>query len=373
MKICIIGPSYPFRGGISHYTTLLYESLRQFHDTKFYAFKRQYPRWLFPGKTDRDNSNVAIRGEEVENLLDSFNPLSWLEVFFKIKKYNPELLIFPWWVSFWTPQFWLISYLIKKFSKTQILFICHNVVEHEANFVTKLCTKLVLRNGTHFIVHSEEELKKLKNILSDVYIAKVFHPTYAIFQHHRWSKEEAQAELGISGNTILFFGFVRPYKGLKYLIDALPEVLKRIEVTLLVVGEFWRDKDNYLRQIENLGIKDNVKIVDRYIPNEEVGLYFSACDVVVLPYTSVTGSGVVQIAFGLGKPVIASNIGSLPEVIKHGKTGYVVKPQDSQAIANAIIDFYTANREITFTREIKNQRTQFSWDRIVNTIEALAD
>ena len=372
MKIAMIGPSYPFRGGISHYTTLLYRSLRKSHDVKFYAFKRQYPNWLFPGRTDRETSSIALREKEVENILDSLNPLSWLKVFIKIKKFSPELLILPWWVSFWTPQFWMISYLVRRSLGIKILFICHNVVEHEANFITKLCAKLVLKNGTYFIVHSEEELKNLRFIIPDAKVNKTFHPTYEVFRQNGWDKEKAKAILGISGNIVLFFGFIRPYKGLKYLIEALPDILKKVDVTLLIAGEFWKGKSSYLQKIEELEIGNRVKIFDEYIPNEEVSLYFSSSDIVVLPYTSVTGSGVVQVALGLNKPVITSNIGSLPELIEHGKTGYVVNSCNAREIADAVITFYKENKEQEFVKNIDSVKEKFSWDRMVETIESFS-
>ncbi len=229
----MIGPSYPFRGGISHYTTLLYKSLKKSNDTIFFAFKRQYPRWLFPGYTDRDNSSTEIKECDVENILDSLNPFTWWMVFLRIKKVNPELVIFPWWVSFWTPQFWSLATLVKTFTQTKILFICHNVVEHESRMVDKICTKFVLKKGDYFIVHSGEDLENLKDILPDANIKQSFHPTYEVFHSQVITKEEARRKLCIvEGNTMLFFGFVRPYKGLNYLLEAMPMITKHIDVTL---------------------------------------------------------------------------------------------------------------------------------------------
>lgn len=373
MKICLVGPSYPFRGGISHYTTLLYRNLKKKHELKLYAFKRQYPNWLFPGKTDKDPSKFFIADTEIELCLDSMNPVTWLEIFFKVKKFNPDLVIFPWWVAFWTPQFGTISLLIKKFTKTKILFICHNVVEHEANNLTRFLTKIVLRNGDFFIVHSEDDSRNLRNIIPDAKVLKTHHPTYKVFKQNGWDREKARQTLGIgtSKNIILFFGFVRKYKGLQYLIEALPLILKHINLTLLIVGEFWKDKSNYVEQIKRLTIEDKVKIIDKYVPNEEVGLYFAACDVVVVPYISATGSGIVQLAFGCEKPVITTRVGSLSEVVKHGKTGYLIKPSDTGSIVNAVFDFYRQEKEKEFVGNIKNESARFSWEKLVKAIENL--
>jgi hypothetical protein len=192
MNISVIGPSYPFRGGISHYTTLLYRNLRKKHETHFYAFKRQYPQWLFPAETDKDTSGNPISEEGVENILDSLNPLTWWRVFLKIKKSNSQLVIFPWWVSFWTPQFYSIATLVRIFTRGKILFLCHNVVEHESNTIDKICTKFVLKKGDYFIVHSREDLQNLKKIRPEANVKQSFHPTYEVFQSKFTTKEDAR-------------------------------------------------------------------------------------------------------------------------------------------------------------------------------------
>lgn len=370
MKICMIGPSYPFRGGIPHYTTLLYRNLKKSHDTKFYAFKRQYPNWLFPGETDKDSSNKSIREEGVENILDSLNPVTWLQVFLKIKKANPDMVIIPWWVSFWTPQFWTIATMLKISTRIKILFICHNVVEHESKIIDKICTKIVLKKGDYFIVHSKEDLENLKKIIPGADVKQSFHPTYEIFSSALVDKEEAQRKLCIRGNTILFFGFVRPYKGLNYLIAAMPIIIKHVDIILLIVGEFWEGEEEYRRQIEDLGVGGNIKIINKYVPNEDVGLYFAASDIVVLPYVSATGSGIVQVAFGCSKPVISTTVGCLPEVIDDKKTGYVVPVRDPQAIADAVISFYKEGEKEEFVNNIIEKKEKFSWDGMVEAIES---
>jgi len=370
MKICLIGPTYPFRGGISHYTTLLYRHLRKRHEVHFFAFKRQYPKWLFPGETDKDSSSNPIREDGAENILDSLNPITWLKVFLSTKRVNPELVIFPWWVSFWTPQFWTIAALVKIFTQAKILFICHNVVEHESRTIDKICTRFVLKKGDYFIVHSGEDFENLKKIIPDANVKQGFHPTYEVFHSGSITKEKARRQLGVDSNTILFFGFVRPYKGLDYLIEAMPIITKHIDVSLLIVGEFWKGDEKYREEIKNLGVRENIKIINKYVPNEEVGLYFAASDVVVLPYVSATGSGIVQSAFGCNKPVISTNVGCLPQVIDDKRTGYLVPPRDPQAIADAVVSFYKEGKEEEFVNNIIKEKEKFSWDRMVETIES---
>ncbi len=373
MKICIIGPSFPFKGGIAHYMTLLYKELKEHHVVRFYSFKRQYPAWLYPGQTDKDTSKSVIADEGIEPRLDSMNPISWFEVFFKIREFAPDIVILPWWVAFWAPQFGTLTRLIKTFTKTKILLICHNVVEHEASFLTRALTKFVLEKGDFFVVHSEDDLKNLKAILPDAKVSKSHHPTYEVFKQNGWDKDRARKELNITGNTILFFGFVRPYKGLTYLIDALPKILEHLEINLLVVGEFWKDKGRYLEQINKLGLRNRIKIIDKYIPNEEVNKYFAASDVVVLPYTSATGSGIVQTALGCERPVITTRVGSLNDVIKNGKTGYLVEPKDSKSLADAVVNFYSSDREKEFVESIKKDCDEFSWKKMRQKIEVLVN
>jgi len=371
MKISIIGPSYPFRGGISHYTTLLYRHLKKRHEGHFFAFKRQYPKWLFPGNTDKDNSSNPIREEGVENILDSLNPLTWCQVFLRIKRENPTLVIFPWWVSFWTPQFWTIATLIKMFTLARILFICHNVVEHESKWIDKILTRFVLKMGDFFIVHSAEDQQNLLSIFPEANVQISFHPTYDVFDFGDFDPDTMRKKYRIDGNIILFFGFIREYKGLKYLIRALPEVLSKVQVTLFVVGEFWKDKDEYIRLIKEVKIENNIILVDEYVPNEDVGYYFSAADLVAQPYTSATGSGVIQIAFGFNKPVIATEVGCLPEVVEDGKTGYLVPPESTHELAEAIIKFFEDGNVEDFSKNVRKENYKFSWEFLVKRIEEL--
>jgi len=370
MRICLVGPTYPFRGGISHYTTLLYQHLRKKHKTLFIAFSRQYPRWLFPGKTDIDPSLSPIAESGVQPILDSMNPVSWLRSALKIISYEPDLVIIPWWVSFWTPQFLSISFLVKKFSNARLLFLCHNVVEHESKKLDKLFTQLVLKRGDRFIVHSDDDLSNLTDMLPDAKVKKVFHPTYDVFNMADYNPKTIRTRYKISGKLLLFFGFVRPYKGLKYLIRAMPDILKVQDVSLMIVGEFWKDKEAYFSMICDLGLEKDIVVLDEYIPNEEVGHYFASADLVVQPYTSATGSGVVQTAFAFNKPVIATRVGCLPDVIDHGKTGFLAEPESAEKLAEAVIEYLNLPGKDPFKENIKRENYRFSWDRLVHVIES---
>jgi len=371
MKIDLIGPSYPFQGGISHYTTLLYKNIKKKHKTNFYSFKRQYPKFLFPGKKDKDYSNTTLKDVDVQPILDSMNPLSWLRTGHKIIINKPNMIIIPWWVIFWVPYFLTIIILLKLFSTTKILFICHNVIEHESGLFKKFLSKLVLSMGDFFIVHSLEEKRRLKILIGDKNIKETHHPTYKIFNTGNVTKRKAKKEIEIADKkVILFFGFIREYKGLEYLLRAMPIVLKKMNVKLLIAGEFWDKKQKYIDLINQLNIKNFVKIIDKYIPNEEVPLYFYASDIVILPYISVTGSGLVQLAYGFNKPVVVSDIGALSQIVIDKKTGFLVEPKNHETIAYSIIDYYQNCDEDEMAKNIKNENYRFSWEFLVRKIES---
>jgi len=373
MIIDLVGPSFPFRGGISHYTTLLFKHLKEKQRTNFYCLKRQYPRIFYPGKTDLEESQVVLKDEDALPVLDALNPLSWLDVAVRVIKDRPDLTIFPWWVVYWTLPFLSIISLVKLFSKSKILFICHNVVEHEAHPVKSLLSKAALGLGDAFIVHSTQEKESLTRLTGKLRVTVVFPPLYEPFHTAPIQKDQAKRKLGIRDERVLlFFGFVREYKGLRYIIEALPAIRRKFNVRLLIAGEFWEDKKTYLRLIEESGLEEKVTIIDRYIPNEDIPLYFCAADLAVLPYTSVTGSGALQLAKGFHVPAVVTNIGSFSEIVTDKRTGFHVPPRDSKAIAAAVIDFFENWDGEKMSREIEQDNRRFSWPAMVQAIEDFA-
>ncbi len=365
MKIVLLGPTYPFRGGISHYTTLLCRTLRQNHEVKFVSFKRQYPKFFFPGTSDKDTSKNPVKVDNVDYIIDSMNPLTWLSAACAIKRYKPEKIILPWWVAFWTPQFWAILSLVKQSIKCEIVFICHNVVEHESNFIKRLATKIVLSKGDRFITHSKQETRNLNDLLGkDVNSVTAFHPTYTDLSKRKYSKPQAKEMLGLTGDVLLFFGFVREYKGLSILLDAMPAIIQNKQATLLIVGEFWKDKQKYLDQVDRFGISSRVRIHDKYVPNEEIGLYFAASDLVVQPYITVSGSGISQVAYGFDRPVIATNVGNLSEVVEDGVNGRMVESENSQDLAKVILESLNPDTLEMLSRNAARTKEKFSWERM---------
>jgi glycosyltransferase involved in cell wall biosynthesis len=378
MRIAVVGPTYPYRGGIAHYTTLLVRQLRATgHHVPFYSFTRQYPRWLFPGKTDRDPSGIPLQ-VECSYLLDPINPITWWRLFRRARADHVDMLVLQWWVPYWTPSLTMIARWIKAQTNIKIIFICHNVMPHEGGgVIDRRLALTVLRRGDALIVHSEQDRHRLLALLPNSRVVKANLPTYAdLVSPSSQPAEALRAELGIppTRRVLLFFGFVRPYKGLEYLVQAMRAVREQVDAQLLVVGEFWTAPDYYRRYAEEFGVSEAVTMVNRYVPNEELRPYFELAEVVVLPYVAATQSAVVQLAFGFGKPVITTRVGGLHEVVKDGLNGLIVPPQDEQALAAAIIRYFTQNLAEPLSAHVQRTATAhaYSWQQLVATIEQTA-
>jgi glycosyltransferase involved in cell wall biosynthesis len=370
-KLAVLGLSYPFRGGISHYSTLLVRELRKKYRVKFLTLKRQYPKIFFPGKTQYDYSEEKLI-EENDSIIDSVNPITWIKTALLLKRENVDLIVFQWWNPFFGFAFGTIINFISFISKRNICFICHNVSAHEDTIFDRILSKYAFMHVKYFIVHSEEDRKNLLSIKPNAVVKKNFHPTYSVFRDFLiYEKSQARGKLNIAQNknVILFFGLVRPYKGLKYLICAMQEVVKYTECILLIVGEFYEPKSVYMSLIKSLKLDDYIMVIDKYINNEDVSLYFCSADVVVLPYVAATQSGIIQIAFGLHRPVITTNVGGLPEVVEDGKTGFVVEAKAPEKLSKAILKYYQGNYEDKFCEEIKKRSSVFSWDTELKNIE----
>ena len=145
--------------------------------------------------------------------------------------------------------------------------------------------------------------------------------------------------------------------------------MQKQDIQLWVVGDFGDDRESYISMIKEKELDGAVRIVEGYVPDDEVEKYFAACDLVVLPYLSATQSGIVQIAYGFEKPVVVTDVGGLPEVVTNGKTGYVVKSADTNALVSAIIKYFEEDKEKEFTENIRKESYRFSWERMSEVIE----
>lgn len=371
MKIVIVGTAYPLRGGIAHFNSLLADYLSNKHDVEIITFTRQYPKLLFPGKT-QDETGGEPPAVPVQRMIDSINPFNWYKVAKEIRKRKPDLLIFKYWLPFFGPCFGTIAKYAKKNSNTKVLFICDNVIPHERRPGDVAFTKYAFKQADFFIVQSKSVETDLLSLLPEAKYKFAPHPVYEIFGSPI-EKLHARHTIGIdSERVILFFGYIRQYKGLMVLLDAIKEISKReTPPLLLVVGEFYDDENKYRSRAKELQIENYIRFVSSYVPNDEVSIYFSAADVVVLPYLSATQSGITQIAYNFDKPVIATDVGGLAEVVIDGKTGFIVAPNDAIKLADAISKYYNEVKEKEFSENVKIEKRKYSWDNFVQTIDNL--
>jgi glycosyltransferase involved in cell wall biosynthesis len=372
VKITLVGPSYPFKGGIPQYTTALYQNLAAEHQVLFISFKRQYPDWLYPGKGDRDLTQNELKADIGHQIIDSLNPLTWQKAASEICRFNPDLVIFPWWVMYWAPPFVCMIHAIRwRLKSTKIIFLCHNVISHDSGSLSRFLTRLTLRLGDGFIVQSAQDKLELESIRKNGSIIRVEHPSYHVSELEHNSREAARVKLGLKGDVILFFGFIRPYKGLSVLLEAMATVLAERKCTLVIAGEIWGDQRVYTRQIAKLGIDEQVRLQGEYIPQQSIATYFLASDLVALPYLSATGSGVVKLAYSYHRPVVVSNVGSLPDSVIPGQTGYIVPSNDASALANSILTYLGEADRTTMEKAIAKHVLQFGWDQVVEAVETL--
>lgn len=372
MRVALLGPFYPYRGGIAHYAASLFRALEKAgHSVLAFNFTRQYPSFLFPGQTQADQSNAPI---DVANkrCVDSLNPLTWVSTGIRIAKSKPDLLVVQWWHPYFAPSYGTIARVVRRFSKTKVVFLCHNVVPHESSVVDRALLHMAYRSADAFVVGADLEKKRLAGFLKKKPPIQVApHPTYHVFAEGQTplNAQQARQSIGIDAEKlVLFFGYIRPYKGLSVLLEAMG-LLEHPDIKLVIAGESYEDPTVYHRQIEKLGLNDRVTFHNRYIPNERVPDYFSAADVVALPYRSATQSGIVQMAYAFGVPVIVSAVGGIPEVVADGKTGLLVPKEDPQAMATAIGRFFDENLGSDMERAIEIEREAFSWQRVVEAIE----
>jgi len=376
VKVALLGPTHPYRGGIAHYTTLLARALAARHDVSIVSFSRLYPGFLFPGTTQFDSSEEAILPPVTpERLLDSVAPWTWSAAGRRLRAIAPDLLIVPWWHPFFGPSLGKAARVARPrgAKAPKRVFLCHNVEPHEPTPIDRTLASYGLGAADGFLVHARAEADRLRGRLRGRPVRVHPHPSYEIFSARRPSREEARAALGAEGRVILFFGYVRAYKGLADLLAALAIARPDAWDLLYVVGEFYEPRERYEAALAHPALRGKVRVVNRYVANEEIAAYVAAADVVALPYRTATGSGIAQVAFGGGTPVIATRAGGLEEVVEEGVTGLLVPPSDPERLARAIERFFDEGLGPRLREGVARGRAAFTWEALVLALESLAE
>ncbi len=373
MKVIIVGTAYPYRGGLAAFNErLAYEYQNAGNDVEIYTFTLQYPGFLFPGKTQYSTES-APAGLKIYRRVNSCNPFNWLKVGREIAKKNADLVIFAYWMSFMAPCMGTIACKVRKNAHSKVVALVHNMISHEPNILDKILPPYFVNSVDAFVALS-------KSVVDDIdkfdkrHCPKTFAP-HPIYDHYgeKMPREAALQQLNLSEDFryVLFFGFIRSYKGLDLLLQAFAEeTIRTAKVKLIVAGEFYENEQHYQDMIDELGIRDQLVLRTDFISNEQVKYYFNAADIIAQPYKTATQSGVTQIAFHFEKPMLVTNVGGLAEIVPDGKIGYVVEP-DVKQIAGALADYFHNNRQALFEQNIVEEKQKYAWDNMTSAISKL--
>ena len=371
MKVVIVGPAYPYRGGIALFNERLAKAFQENNDeVEIITFTLQYPNFLFPGKTQFSDAEPP-KELKITRTINAVNPISWIKTVNVIKKVNPDLLLFAYWLPFMGPCFGTIAKLVAKNKHTKIAALVHNIIPHEKRAGDTALSKYFIKHVNGFITLSKSVYDDLNSLTNKPKVLTP-HPLYDNFGK-AIPKAEAIDKLGLdaSFNYLLFFGIIRKYKGLDTLLEAMVnEEIKAKKVKVIVAGEFYEDNTIYLDLIKKHQLENNVVLVNQFIPDNEVANYFCAADMIVQPYKHATQSGVTQIAYHFNKPMLVTNVGGLSEMVPNKKVGYVTE-SNTTSVADAILDFYNNNREEEFITGVKDEKQKYTWDKMIQTISNL--
>lgn len=360
-RIVIVGPVTPFRSGIANHTTALARALDGAgHSVLVLSFSRQFPQILFPGESDRDSDAEPLAQPHTKFIIDSLNPLTWARAVREMARFNAEVVILPWWTFFLAPFSWFIARSCRK-RGIEVLFFCHNIVDHETAFWKRWLAVKALKQARVFAVHNTALAAALDKLIPGADVAVHPHPIYDSFPPAQ-GRLQRRADL-----ELLFFGLVRPYKGLEVLIRALSRLNHR-SVFVRIVGEFWTNVRDTEAEIRRLGLSDKVELNPHYVSDEEAAEYFARCDAVVLPYHTVTGSGVIPLAYHYGKPVVVTALPSLTDVVRDRATGFVFPVDDDAALALLIEGELTAERCTAMKPSIEKLKESMTWESLAAAI-----
>jgi len=372
MKIIIVGTAFPYRGGLAAYNErLAREYVKQGNEVEMITFTMQYPGFLFPGKTQYSSESTPT-DLKISRRINALNPLNWISVGREIRKKSPDKVIFCYWMAFMAPCFGTIARYARS-PKTKMVAMVHNMIPHEPTILDKLFPRYFVKAMDGFVAMAESVVADINHFDTEKK-PKALSP-HPIYDHYgeAFTKKEAAIKLGLheQNSYILFFGFIRHYKGLDLLLEAFADSrLREFPVRLIVAGEFYENPQPYLEAIIRLKLEGLVELRTGFIPDNEVRNYFSVADIVAQPYRSATQSGVSQIAYHFEKPMLVTNVGGLAEIVPNGKVGYVVDVNPKQ-IADALVDFFVNQRAEKMIENIKIEKQKFAWSRMTDAIDGL--
>ena len=371
LKIFIIGPAFPLRGGPAQFNeNLCLELNKEGHDAQIISYKLQYPNFLFPGSSQFEKSGSAPLGIKIHTILNTINPFNWLMVARFIRKQKPDFILFRYWLPFFGPCLGTIGKLVK--SHTKVLALTDNIIPHEKRIGDHIFTKYFVKNCDGFIAMSKVVLNDLSIFTQNLNKAYSPHPMYENYGD-AISIDLARKKLNLNPHDkiILFFGLIRHYKGLDILLEALAaKEIKNQGVKLLIAGEFYDDKNFYLQLIKKLKLQDHVIVHDKFIPNDEVRDYFCASNLVAQTYRNATNSGVTMVGYFYEKPMLVTNVGGLSEIVPNEVCGYVVE-NNCALISEKVVDFFTKDREKEFVKNVKIEKKKYEWIEFINSLLTL--
>ena len=371
LKIFIIGPAFPLRGGPAQFNeNLCLELNKEGHDAQIISYKLQYPNFLFPGSSQFEKSGSAPLGIKIHTILNTINPFNWLMVARFIRKQKPDFILFRYWLPFFGPCLGTIGKLVKSYTK--VLALTDNIIPHEKRIGDHVFTKYFVKNCDGFIAMSKVVLNDLSIFTQNLNKAYSPHPMYENYGD-AISIDLARKKLNLNPHDkiILFFGLIRHYKGLDILLEALaaPEI-KNQGIKLLIAGEFYDDKNFYLQLIKKLKLQDHVIVHDKFIPNDEVRDYFCASNLVAQTYRNATNSGVTMVGYFYEKPMLVTNVGGLSEIVPNEVCGYVVE-NNCALISEKVVDFFANDREKEFVKNVKIEKKKYEWIEFINSLLTL--
>lgn len=373
-RIIIVGPAYPYRGGIADFNErLAHEFINEGHEVTIYTFTLQYPSFLFPGKTQYAEG-PAPEGLNIVRKVNSVNPLNWLKVGREIRRQRPDMVMIRFWLPFMAPCLGTIARVVRRDKHIKVVALLDNVVPHEKRIGDRVFARYMIKSVGGYVAMSESVLADAKAFDDTKPLALTPHPLYDSFGA-KVTREEAIGALGLDADTryILFFGLIRDYKGLDLLLRAFADSrLRGKGVKLIVAGEFYGNAEKYEQLERELGLAEHIVWYKEFVPADKVRYFFAAADLVAQPYKSATQSGITQIAYHFERPMLVTNVGGLAEIVPHGKVGYVTQP-DATDIADALVDFVENRSEADYREGILQEKAKYAWNNMTAALFEVAE